>query len=194
MELDLDSEADRRLSEAAPVEVQRRPFPLVCLGKGATSFEHKMEALLWALLLDTAGSDPEHSVKCYARNVISVTTDQGTESLVASAPAVKLSAMLEDIASSLKSTPLVVRMLEDTTSQEQLPLEYSRHGAGAYCASQQQPRLPQQEALQVREPRDRGAGPEAAESGQFFENAFIVHGIKHICDNLLRSLLARMKL
>ena len=68
---------------------------------GATTHIHKYEALIWALLLEVAHGDPSECLKCYCDQVICVCTDQGTESLLAKAPAAPASKLLKGIASAL---------------------------------------------------------------------------------------------
>lgn len=136
----------------------------MCLGKGATSFAYKLECLLWTVMLEAGCSvDGQRALQDYANQVISVVTDQGTESLVAEAPNVSIRSLLQDAAAVLKSAPLNMEMLDD------------------------EPAEPAEQAMVV-------AGQVDQMKTSLFANAFIIHGIKHICDNALKSILQQMQL
>ena len=96
--------------------VNRRPFSLACLGKGSTTFPSKLESLLWQIMLETAyDENPEACVLKYAKQVISITTDQGVESLVGQAPTLSIEQFLKDVAADLKAKPKIDKQsaLED---------------------------------------------------------------------------------
>ena len=168
-ELDMEIEGCED-GKGPPLRVQRRPLPLTCLGKGATSFPYKLECLLWAVMLEAGCTvDAQRALHAYANQVIAVVTDQGTESLVAEAPNVGLRSLLQDTASLLKSTPLNMEMLEDFPAEPAEPAEQLMAAAVARNFDQMK-------------------------NTSLFPNALIIHGVKHICDNALKSILQQMQL
>ena len=102
-EVDVLSPENRKMTE-------RRPKPLLTLGKGCGSFVHKLDALLYGLSLET------DNLAEYCSNVISITTDQGVEFGVAQAPSFAAAELAKDWASILAAESQLAIMDEDNAA------------------------------------------------------------------------------
>ena len=187
--------------------VNRRPFSLACLGKGSTTFPSKLESLLWQIMLETAyDEDPEACVLKYAKQVISITTDQGVESLVGQAPTLSIEQFLKDVAADLKAKPKIDKQsaLEDEMSLDlraRPPMPSVGPEEAAPALAQAKQGCPPAPTGAVSDSASASAGgvEVALENShdlaaKLFENCIVVHGIKHIVDNLLKATLETMNL
>ena len=175
---------------------QRRPKPILTLGKNCGAFTHKLDALFYALNLETP------DLESYCRSVVSITTDQGVEYSVASAPSFSQAELVRDWGALLKTEvqsvsdgpPLLeddwssmyhdaaqavaveVEEYGDESEEWQWQLDILQQGLVAHAADQNDP------TAQVVDVQDLLPGSQ-------FRNALRIPGLKHISDNLLKSCL-----
>lgn len=133
---------------------------------------------MWVLQLELPNAvgevgerlDRQTLLRQYARQVISITSDQGVEFGFGSLPQLETNHMVHEAAATLQTRPSLFDALQDETQLD------------ANCELQLQC---QSDNIQVRQ--------EGSDPLHFFCNAFHVAGIKHVSDNSLKSVTASMK-
>ena len=178
--LSLDAEEeDEKMVRSRKTITERRPKPVLVLGKGCGTFTHKLDALLYGLSLET--TDLEE----YCNSVIAITTDQGVEFQVANAPSISSSELQQDWAVIL-NTETQAAHGSPSAALEALEDEPSMALALAPAPAEPDAEL----AVRQSEP---GLDEPLLPASQF-PNALRIPGLKHICDNLLHASLTQMKM
>ena len=160
-----------------------------------------MEALMWTLMLETAYScdDPDSCIRAYGERVICCCTDQGTESLLSKAPLISISSVLEDAATALGTSVSILSGEQGDNKCSALEDEVVLGVLdGVQCQESQSRGNPSTELAAVSPsptPDRLVVRPEMTPTQTlFFPNSMTIHGIKHICDNLVGSILPELDL
>lgn len=168
-------------------------------------------------MLETAfsESDPDTCIKRYAERVVCCCTDQGTESLLAKAPYVPLNKVLADAAVALSTdvdldlfgknrgqghvgSTQAAEELEDEVTLTPTPCltntvqEAASAARSLAVSSTGGTDLGVQVHQAEQQPQGSVRDEDQDEDILFLPNALSIHGIKHICDNLLGNILPEL--
>ena len=182
---DSDSDVDAEYADAATesLDVVCRALPLQCLGKGFTSVDAKLDALLHSFLLEV-GPD---GLECYNKQVICNVSDQGVEFKLATAPRIDVKELIQESEQALtsmfgKNQGLALENEPGFSLQLALP------GQETVAVSKDiTPTAPDEEC-----DGDAGTMP-ADRTAKLYPNSFQTADMKHIVDNILGEILDLMK-
>lgn len=143
---------------------------------GYTTLVSKVDALLWVLQLELPnavcrnGDNPDRQtlLEQYAQQVVSFTSDQGVEFGFGSLPQLAVNPLVSEAASILETRPVQSEALEDEDQQRHVPV--------------------MERQVQVLEHQLQPVH----ECMHLFVNSFQIAGIKHVTDNLLKSVTSHM--
>ena len=168
--------------------VWERVLPPMTLGKGFTKVSHKLDALLFAFLLEIGSPN---DLASYNSRVVSTCTDQGTEFYVAGAPAVDVEEMQRETAALLNIPFAEQHQLEDQAYVMQIEdvdmgpsrTEPPTVPAVAHLAV---------EPIHVEEQEVDAAQENLQRITRLYPNAFQTADLKHVVDNALSEVLETM--
>ncbi|CAE7814629.1 chk1 [Symbiodinium sp. CCMP2592] len=166
------------MMEPPTLEVQCRALPVASIGKGAASFANKLDAVIFAVLLEVGWSErPLDNFDAYSKQVVSACSDQGVEHDIATAPAIDLAALHRENAANLGSRSALAQIVGDDEDDA--------------CNFLIQDLVdPQAEETRLAKIY---AEDEKARHARLYPNAWQTSDLKHVVDNLLHESLDSMQ-
>lgn len=169
--------------------VWERVLPPMTLGKGYTKVSHKLDALIFAFLLEIGNPN---DLASYNSRVVSTCTDQGTEFYVAGAPAVDVEEMQRETAALLNIPFAEQHQIEDKAYVMQIEDVFvvgpSRNAPPAVDAVA----APAAEPTHVEEQEVDAAQENLQRIARLYPNSFQTADLKHVVDNALSEVLGTM--
>ena len=178
------------------------------VAQGFTTLVSKASALIWVLQLELPNDNQNEkerseTFKRYCRQVISITSDQGTEFGFGTLPELQTEKLVTDTASLLQSKPVQTQCLslaDDVSAVTTIALPEeaidAHQQANQRREQQVQPIEQQVQPIEQQvQPIEQQVQPfQQQQQRSLFPNAFHVPGLKHISDNLLESVLSSMSM